>query len=122
MLENLIAGEHVPPDGAELQDVLDPATGAVLAQVPLSAAAEVDRAARAADAAFADWADTPVPERARMLFRLQALAERDFEELSELVVRENGKALDEARGEVRRGIEVIEFAAGMPTLMMGSSL
>jgi malonate-semialdehyde dehydrogenase (acetylating) / methylmalonate-semialdehyde dehydrogenase len=122
VLDNVIAGEHVAADGAELQDVLDPATGEVLAQVPLSAAEEVDRAARAADFAYPDWADTPVTERARMLFRLQALCERDFEELSELVVRENGKALGEARGEVRRGIEVVEFAAGMPTLMLGRSL
>jgi malonate-semialdehyde dehydrogenase (acetylating) / methylmalonate-semialdehyde dehydrogenase len=122
VLENMIAGERVLADGAELQDVLDPATGEVLAQVPLSAGEEVDRAARAADAAYTDWAETPVTERARMLFRLQALCERDFEELSELVVRENGKALDEARGEVRRGIDVIEFAAGMPTLMMGRAL
>jgi malonate-semialdehyde dehydrogenase (acetylating) / methylmalonate-semialdehyde dehydrogenase len=122
VLDNVIAGSRVAAEGAELQDVLDPATGEVLAQVPLSAAEEVDRAGRAADAAYPDWADTPVTERARMLFRLQALCERDFEEFSELVVRENGKALDEARGEVRRGIEVVEFAAGMPTLMMGRSL
>src|ERR671936_553407 len=84
--------------------------------------AEVDRATRAAQDAWPAWADTPVPERARAMFRLQALYERDFEELSELVTLENGKAIDEARGEVRRGIDVIEFAAGMPTLMMGSAL
>jgi malonate-semialdehyde dehydrogenase (acetylating)/methylmalonate-semialdehyde dehydrogenase len=122
VLENVIAGRRVPIEGADLQDVLDPATGEVLAQVPLSPAAEVDRAARAADEAFAEWADLPVTERARAMFRLQALLERDFEQLAETVVRENGKALDEARGEVRRGIEVVEFAAGMPTLMMGGAL
>ncbi len=118
----MIGGRRVSPAGADAQDVLDPATGEVIARVPLSAAEEVDRAARAADEAFGEWADTPVTERARAMFRLQALLERDFEELSETVVRENGKALDEARGEVRRGVEVVEFAAGMPTLMMGGAL
>ncbi|HEX9416925.1 MAG TPA: CoA-acylating methylmalonate-semialdehyde dehydrogenase [Gaiellaceae bacterium] len=118
----MIGGRRVAADGAALQDVLDPATGERLAQVPLSGAEDVDRAARAAAEAWEAWADTPVMERARLMFRLQALFERDFEQLSELVVRENGKALDEARGEVRRGIDVIEFAAGMPTLMLGGAL
>ncbi len=122
MLDNLIGGRRIAAKGAELQDVLDPATGERLAQVPLSGPEEVDRAARAAAEAWEGWADTPVTERARTMFRLQAVLERDFEELSELVVRENGKAIDEARGEVRRGIEVVEFAAGMPTLMMGGAL
>lgn len=122
MLGNVIHGRRVAADGAALQDVLDPATGEAIAQVPLSGAATVDEAARAAHGAWEDWADTPVMERARTMFRLQALLERDFEQLSELVVRENGKSLDEARGEVRRGIDVVEFAAGMPTLMMGGAL
>jgi malonate-semialdehyde dehydrogenase (acetylating)/methylmalonate-semialdehyde dehydrogenase len=118
----VIGGRRVAADGAELQDVVDPATGEPLARVPLSGADEVDRAARAAAEAWEEWADTPVMERARAMFRLQALLERDFKGLAELVVRENGKALDEARGEVRRGIDVVEFAAGMPTLMLGGAL
>jgi malonate-semialdehyde dehydrogenase (acetylating)/methylmalonate-semialdehyde dehydrogenase len=121
-LENVIGGRRAPADGAELLDVLDPATGKRIAQVPLSDAQQVDAAACAAADAAEGWADTPVMERARLMFRLQALLERDFEELSALVVRENGKALDEARGEVRRGIDVVEFAAGMPTLMLGGAL
>jgi malonate-semialdehyde dehydrogenase (acetylating) / methylmalonate-semialdehyde dehydrogenase len=122
VLENVIGGRRAPADGAELLDVLDPATGSRIAQVPLSHGHQVDAAARAAAGAAEGWADTPVMERARLMFRLQALLERDFEELSALVVRENGKALDEARGEVRRGIDVVEFAAGMPTLMLGGAL
>ena len=118
----MIGGRRAPVDGAELQDVLDPATGERIAQVPLSGADAVDAAARAAAPAAEEWADVPVMERARLMFRLQALLERDFEDLSELVVRENGKSLDEARGEVRRGIDVVEFAAGMPTLMLGGAL
>ena len=121
-MENVIGGRRAPVDGADLQDVLDPATGERIAQVPLSGADTVDAAARAAAPAAEEWADVPVMERARLMFRLQALLDRDFEDLSELVVRENGKSLDEARGEVRRGIDVVEFAAGMPTLMLGGAL
>jgi malonate-semialdehyde dehydrogenase (acetylating) / methylmalonate-semialdehyde dehydrogenase len=122
VLENVVGGERVFVDAPEVLDVLDPASGEVLARVPLSGAEDVDRAARAAHDAWPEWADTPVPERARAMFRLQALYEQHFEELSELVTLENGKAIDEARGEVHRGVEVIEFAAGMPTLMQGGAL
>jgi len=118
----VIGGRRARADGVEFQDVLDPATGEQIARVPLSSAGAVDEAARAAASAADEWADVPVMERARLMFRVQALLERDFEELSEVVVRENGKALDEARGEVRRGIDVVEFAAGMPTLMLGGAL
>lgn len=121
-LENVIGGRRLRADAAELQDVLDPATGEHLARVPLSGAADVGLAVRAAAEAWESWAETPVMERARLMFRAQALLERDFEKLAELIVRENGKALDEARGEVRRGIDVVEFAAGMPTLMLGGAL
>jgi malonate-semialdehyde dehydrogenase (acetylating)/methylmalonate-semialdehyde dehydrogenase len=122
LLENVIGGRRVAPDAVESLDVLDPATGQALARVPLSGADAVDAAARAADDAWVEWAEVPVPERARAMFRVQALMERHFDELADLVVRENGKALDEARGEVKRGLEVVEFAAGMPTLMMGGAL
>ena len=118
----MIAGRRTAVDGAELLDVVDPATGERLAQVPLSGAQQVDVAARGAAEAADAWADTPVMERARLMFRLQHLLERDFEALAEVVVHENGKSLDEARGEVRRGIDVVEFAAGMPTLMLGGAL
>ena len=121
VLDNVVGGRHVSVAGDTL-DVLNPATGERLARVPQSGAAEVDAAARAAEAAYVEWSEVPVPERARVLFRLHGLMERAFEELAELVTLENGKALDEARGEVRRGIDVVEFAAGMPTLMMGGAL
>ena len=122
LLENVIGGRRVAALASDAADVLDPATGELLARTPLSGAADVDRAARAASAAFPAWAETPVPERARTMFRLQALYERHFEELAELVVRENGKVIGEARGELRRGIDVIEFAAGMPTLIQGGTV
>jgi malonate-semialdehyde dehydrogenase (acetylating)/methylmalonate-semialdehyde dehydrogenase len=118
-INNFIGGRRELPRDANLLDVLDPATGEALAAVPLSGASDVDAAVRAARTAFAEWRDVPVPARARVMFRLQALVSEQLEELAELVTRENGKAIGEARGEVRRGLEVIEFACGMPTLMAG---
>ena len=122
LLENMIGGRRVAAQTDATLEVLDPATGQPLAHVPLSGAGDVDRAARAAYDAWPAWADTPVPERARLMFRLQALYEEHLDELAELVTLENGKGIDESRGEVRRGIEVIEFAAGMATLMSGQTL
>src|SRR5215212_4490620 len=122
LLENWIGGEWVAPDTDDVQDVWDPASGDVLARVPISGAEEIDRAARAAHDAWREWSDTPVMQRARVMFRLADLYERHLDELGELVVRENGKSIDEGKGEVRRGIDVIEFAAGMPTLMQGGTV
>jgi malonate-semialdehyde dehydrogenase (acetylating)/methylmalonate-semialdehyde dehydrogenase len=119
---NVVGGRQVPVEGAGKLDVLDPASGELLARVPLSGAAEVDAAAEAAAAAFPAWSEEPVTKRARRMFRLQQIFERQLDDLARLVVRENGKHLDEARGEVRRGIEVIELAASMTTLMKGEAL
>ncbi len=101
------------------EPVYDPATGEVIGRVPFCTPAEVERAVQAAEAAFPAWRATPPVERARLMFRYRDLLEKHFEELSRLVTRENGKTLDEARGEVRRGIEVVEFATGAPTLLLG---
>ena len=122
LLENYIGGRRVAAESAETVEVWDPASGDVLARVPLSSAADVDQAVQAAQAAFEEWSDVPVTERARAMFRVQALYEKHFEELAELCTLENGKAIQESRGELRRGIEVIEFAAGMPTLMQGGTV
>jgi malonate-semialdehyde dehydrogenase (acetylating) / methylmalonate-semialdehyde dehydrogenase len=120
-IHNWVAGEPVAVPGEKL-DVVDPATGRLLGRAPLSDAAEVDRAVTAAARAYESWRDEPVTRRARRMFGLQVLLERQLEELAELVTLENGKHLDEARGEVRRGIEVVELAAGMTTLMKGETL
>ncbi len=121
-LDNFIGGRWVPATTTACEDVPNPATGELLARVPLSTAADVDAAVQAAAAAFPAWAATPVVERARLLFRYKALLEEHFEELARLVTLENGKTLADARGEVRRGIEVVEFACGAPTLLMGETL
>ncbi len=121
-VRNLIGGHWEDRDGRETEPVYDPATGEVLAETPLSTAEDVDRAVRKAGEAFPSWAATPVTERARLLFRFKALLEEHFEELRDLVTLENGKDAKDAAGEVRRGIEVVEFACGMPTLLMGETV
>jgi malonate-semialdehyde dehydrogenase (acetylating) / methylmalonate-semialdehyde dehydrogenase len=121
-VRNLIGGEWEGRDGHEAEPVYDPATGEVIAETPLSTREDVDRAVAKAQEAFPGWAATPVVERARVLFRFKALLEEHFEELRDLVTLENGKDAKDAGGEVRRGIEVVEFACGMPTLLMGETV
>jgi malonate-semialdehyde dehydrogenase (acetylating) / methylmalonate-semialdehyde dehydrogenase len=118
---NLIDGRPHSVAG-DLHDVLDPATGETLAQVPMSSADDVDRAVEAGQRAFEAWREVPVPRRARLMFGLQRLLEDSLDELAELVTRENGKHVDEARAELRRGLEVVELAAAMTTLMKGETL
>ncbi len=121
-VRNFIGGRWEEKDGRDTEPVYDPATGEVVAQTPLSTKDDVDRAVKRAEEAFPSWAATPVVERARILFRFKALLEDHFGELRDLVTLENGKDAADAGGEVRRGIEVVEFACGMPTLMMGETV
>ncbi|QYJ14991.1 Malonate-semialdehyde dehydrogenase [Rubrobacter xylanophilus DSM 9941] len=121
-VKNLIGGNWEERDGLETEPVYDPATGRVIARTPLSTKEDVDRAVRAAEEAFPGWSATPVVERARVLFRFKMLLEERFDELADLVTLENGKDTKDAAGEVRRGIEVVEFACGMPTLLMGETV
>lgn len=118
-LKNYIGGEWVASTSPQLLDVHNPATAQVIARVPLSTEEEVDRAVAAAREAFVEWRETPPLVRARAMFRLKALMEEHFEELARTVTTEHGKILDEARGEVRRAIENVEVAAGIPSLLMG---
>src|SRR5713101_7914982 len=123
MIPNLIGSDWRPPaDGVGSLPVYNPATGEVIEQVPMSGAAEVDAAVRAAVAAYRGWSSTSVMERTRLMFRYKALLEEHYEELAAVVTRHHGKTLDEARGEVRRGIEVVDFACGAPTLLQGRTL
>ncbi|ALU81557.1 CoA-acylating methylmalonate-semialdehyde dehydrogenase [Listeria monocytogenes] len=121
-LKNYINGEWVESKTDKYEDVINPATGEVLCQVPISTRAELDQAAVVAEQAFEKWSQVAVPRRARVLFGFQQLLIQHKEELARLITLENGKNLSEARGEVQRGIENVEFAAGAPTLMMGDSL
>src|SRR5438094_4125007 len=123
MIRNLIGKDWRPPaEGVASLPVFNPATGEVIEQVPLSGAQEVDAAVKAASGAFASWSRTAVMERVRLMFRYKAVLEEHFEELASIVTRHHGKTLDESRGEVRRGIEVVDFACGAPTLLQGRTL
>mgnify|MGYP006266609011 CR=1 FL=1 len=100
-------------------DIFNPATGEVQAQVQYATADEVDKAIDLAAAAFPDWSQTPPIKRARIMFKLKALIERDADELAALLSSEHGKTVPDAKGELQRGIEVVEFACGIPHLLKG---
>jgi len=118
----LIGGEWTAVSGVPTAPVHNPSIGTVIAETPLCGADVVDQAVQAAAAAFPAWMETPPVERARILFRLKVLLEDHFEELATSVTTEHGKTLAEARGDVRRGLENIEYACGAPSLLMGESL
>lgn len=121
-LLNYIDGEWRASEAGEYLDVVNPATAEVLAEVPLSPAGEVDRAARAAAEAFKSWRRVPPPERIQYLFKLKNLLEEHFEDLARTITLECGKTLNESRGEMRRAIENVEVACGIPTMMQGGIL
>ncbi len=122
VLRNWIGGEWTASSATATDPVYNPATEEVIAEVPLSSKADVDRAVQNARKAFTSWSRTPVPKRARILFKYQQLLVDQWEELARLITQENGKSYGEAYGEVQRGIECVEFAAGAPSLMMGKQL
>jgi malonate-semialdehyde dehydrogenase (acetylating)/methylmalonate-semialdehyde dehydrogenase len=121
-LRNYINGGWTTSKSGRLLDVHNPANGQVIGRVPLSTAAEVGGAIEAAREAFWEWRETPPYTRARYMFDLKNLMERRFEDLAKILVQEHGKIMDEARGEIRRGIENVEVAAGVPSLMTGYNL
>lgn len=121
-LKNFINGKWVDAKTDHYQSVPNPATGEELAQVPISSKQDVDDAVSTAKEAFHSWSRTPVPKRARILFKYQQLLVDNWDELAKLITEENGKSFKEAYGEVQRGIECVEFAAGAPSLMMGKQL
>jgi malonate-semialdehyde dehydrogenase (acetylating) / methylmalonate-semialdehyde dehydrogenase len=118
-LLNYIGGEWRRAQASDFLDVRNPATSEAMVRVPLSPRDEVDSAVRAAQAAFADWRRTPPTERIQYLFKLKRLLEEHFDEIARLTTQECGKTLSEAQGELQRGLENIEVASGIPSLMMG---
>jgi malonate-semialdehyde dehydrogenase (acetylating)/methylmalonate-semialdehyde dehydrogenase len=121
-IRNYINGEWVYSETKEYGDVCCPATGEKIGEVPFSTAKDVDKAVQAAKNAYWEWRCTPPLTRARYLFKLKNLLEGAFEDLARTVVTEEGKTLDDARGEVRRLIENIEHATGVTTMMTGYNL
>ncbi|HVJ44747.1 MAG TPA: CoA-acylating methylmalonate-semialdehyde dehydrogenase [Luteolibacter sp.] len=115
-------GKWRHPSGKTGSPVYNPSRGEIIATVPMCGASEVDEVVQSSLKAFPAWRDTPPNERAQVLFRLKILLEDAFEDLCLGISTEHGKTLSEARGDLRRGIEVVEFACGIPTLLMGESL
>ncbi|EGQ21763.1 methylmalonate-semialdehyde dehydrogenase [Sporosarcina newyorkensis 2681] len=121
-LSNFINGQWVKSTAEIYEEVPNPATGQIIAEVPISTARDLEEAVNAAKKAFASWKNVAVPQRARVLFKYQQLLIDHWDELARLITIENGKNYTEAYGEVQRGIECVEFAAGAPSLMMGYQL
>jgi malonate-semialdehyde dehydrogenase (acetylating)/methylmalonate-semialdehyde dehydrogenase len=122
LLKNFVGGQWESASAQEAIAVRNPATGDVLAEAPLSSAADVTKAVQAASNALQAWRRTPAGDRIQPLFRLKALLDSNFTEIARLVTQECGKTLAESEGELKRGIENVEVATGIPSLMMGSNL
>lgn len=118
-IENYIAGNHAPTSAGRGQDVFNPATGEITAHVGFSNHDDVDTAVSAAKRAFPAWADTPPIRRARIMNRFLALMNENKDKLAEAITAEHGKVFSDARGEVERGIDIVEFACGAPNLLKG---
>ncbi|TCZ76509.1 CoA-acylating methylmalonate-semialdehyde dehydrogenase [Paenibacillus albiflavus] len=121
-LNNFVNGQWIPASSDKYEPVFNPATGEVIAEVPLSSREDLNQAVQVAEIAFQTWSKTPVPNRTRILFRYIHLLTQHAEELAETIVREHGKNLKDARGEVQRGIESVEAATATPMMMMGQAL
>ncbi|HEX6878768.1 MAG TPA: CoA-acylating methylmalonate-semialdehyde dehydrogenase [Terriglobales bacterium] len=121
-LRNFVGGQWRSANGRETLDVINPATQKVIAHVPASTTSDVDDAVKAASAAYPAWRTTPPEDRIQYLFKLKELLEKHLDELARLITVENGKTLGEAKGELRRAIENVEVACGIPTLMQGYNL
>ncbi len=122
VMKNFINGEWVDSKTTTFGDVWNPAKGEKIASVPYGVKEDVDMAVQAAKAAFPEWRRTPPLTRARYLFRLKEAFEENFEEIARVLTTEQGKAIDDSRGEVRRMIENVEHATGVTTLMAGYTL
>ena len=117
LLQHFMNGQIFPSASGRQQDVFNPATGQVIAQVALASVDEVNTVVAAARAAAPAWAETAPLKRARVMFKFKELLDQHHQELAALITREHGKVLSDAMGEVTRGIEIVEFACGMPQLL-----
>jgi malonate-semialdehyde dehydrogenase (acetylating)/methylmalonate-semialdehyde dehydrogenase len=117
----LIDGKWESPN-RDLHNVVNPSSGEVIAHVSYATVQDVDRAVKAAHHAFLEWREIPVADRVQPLYRFKTLLEKNLTELATILSRENGKTLDDSKAEVRRAVQMVEVACGMPSLMMGESL
>src|SRR5271168_1986827 len=121
-LTNYINGCWTESRASEWRDVVNPATGETLAQVPLAEAPEVNQAVEAAAAAFPEWRRTPPEDRIQPLFKLKMLLEEHIDDIARIITQENGKTFAEGKAEMRRAIENVEVACGIPMMMQGYNL
>ena len=119
IIEHFVNGKKFLGDSKKTSKVFNPATGEQTAEVKLASTKDMDIAVEAAKAAFVSWSKKPPLQRARVLFKFKELIEENFEELAKIIVSEHGKVFDDAKGEVTRGLEVVEFACGIPQLLKG---
>src|SRR5262249_30654819 len=119
---NYVNGSWRNSTAADWLDVINPATGEVIAQTPQSSAQDIASAVDAAAAAFPEWRRTPAEDRIQPLFKLKTLLEEHIDDIARLITQENGKTLAEARAEMRRAIENVEVACGIPMMMQGYNL
>ena len=116
---HFIGGNPMASRSERMSDVFNPATGAVTAKVSLATPSELNAAVAAAHAAFPAWSQTSPLRRARVMFKFKELLEEHADQLAALITAEHGKVFTDAKGEVTRGIEVVEFACGIPQMMKG---
>src|ERR1700742_10901 len=119
IVPNLIGGKWIKPNLQNYGNVYNPSTGEVIGLAPFCGDAEVDAAVEAASKAFITWSNTPVMKRAAILFKYRELMDKHADELIKLVTKENGKTIEESKGDVRRGLEVIEFCCGVAHFSKG---
>src|SRR5262249_20380071 len=118
-LTHFIGGWHVPGESGRFGDVFNPATGEVQAKVPFASREELDVAVKAAQRAFPEWSVLNPQRRARVMFNFKSLIEKNMEPLAQLLSSEHGKVIADSKGDIQRGLEVIEFACGIPHLTKG---
>src|SRR5258708_16066600 len=119
VIEHMIAGELIAGESTRRSPVWDPATGQVQGEVLLAQPQDVDLAVKAARDAFPAWAETSLARRAKIMFAFRELLNRNLDELARLIASEHGKVVEDAKGEISRGLEVVEFACGLPQLLKG---
>ncbi len=121
IIDHLIAGQASSDGGARSGDVFDPNTGQVQARVTLGTKVDLDRAVAAAAAAQPGWAATNPQRRARVMFRFKELVEQNMEPLAQLLSSEHGKVIADSKGDIQRGLDVVEFACGVPHLLKATT-
>ena len=122
IVKNFSGGQWIESSSDRTSDVYNPSTGLVIAKVPLCSVEETNQIVEAAAEVAAQWKETPVVERARVMFRLRQIMEDRFDEIAALVTREHGKTLAESRAEVQRAVEMVEFSCGIPSMIVGDTL